>query len=212
MNQIIKRQKVNLSILRINRSQLLAKGNSIVSKMLNSSYFNGATARINNAKAALDELKTAHVDVMGGGRKKFATAREKRRVVETLLTGLGFIVEEIANRPANIGISANVIIRAAGMSPKKFTPRQKQTFAVKRGNTSGSVVLTGSTVKHASHQWQYSSTPGKAKTWVDVPASLQSKITIKGLTRATKYYFRHRMIQRRNRITRWEGPVSIIVA
>jgi hypothetical protein len=104
---------------------------------------------------------------------------------------------------------AEAIITSTGFSVKKSGGRQKQTFIVKSGATSGSVhVIAKAVATRASYEWQYSLDGGK--TWVDVPNTLQAKTTIFGLPVATMVEFRYRATTKAG-MGDWSLPTSLIV-
>ena len=104
---------------------------------------------------------------------------------------------------------AEAIITSAGFAVKKTGMRQKQTFTVKSGATSGTVLVVAKAVAaRASYDWQYSLDAGK--TWVDVPNTLQAKTTIIGLPVAVMVEFRYRATTKAG-MGDWSLPTSLLV-
>jgi hypothetical protein len=104
---------------------------------------------------------------------------------------------------------AEAIITSTTLAVKKTVTRQKQTFVVKYGPTSGTVhVVAKSAGSRASYEWQYSTDGGK--TWTQVPNTLQAKTTIVGLPVATTVEFRYRVTTKTG-MGDWGLPTSILV-
>jgi hypothetical protein len=104
---------------------------------------------------------------------------------------------------------AEAIITSAGLAVKRTTSRQKQTFAVKYGPTSGSVeVIAKAAGARACYEWQYSLDGGK--TWVSVPNTSQAKTSITQLPVATVVEFRYRVTTKAG-MGDWSQPISILV-
>ena len=104
---------------------------------------------------------------------------------------------------------AAAIITSTGLSVKKTSARQKQTFAVKSGVTSGTVdVVAKAAAARASYEWQYSVDAGK--TWVQVSNTLQAKTTIIGLPVAVTVEFRYRATTKAG-MGDWSLPTSLLV-
>ena len=82
-------------------------------------------------------------------------------------------------------------------------------FAAKFGSVSGAVTLiTASAGDRASYEWEVSS--DGAKTWTVLPATLQAKTAMTGLTPAATYAFRYRPVTKAGPAD-WSQPVSLIV-
>jgi hypothetical protein len=104
---------------------------------------------------------------------------------------------------------AEAIITSTGLSVKRTAARQKQTFVVKSGATSGTVhVVAKAAAPRAAYEWQYSVDGGK--TWVQVPNTLQAKTTIIGLPVATTVEFRYRATTKTG-MGDWSLPTSLLV-
>jgi hypothetical protein len=104
---------------------------------------------------------------------------------------------------------AEAIITSTTLSTKKTTIRQKQTFTVEYGSTSGTVhVIAKAAGPRAAYEWQFSTDGGK--TWSQVPNTLQAKTTIIGLPVATTVLFRYRVTTPKG-MGDWSQPTSILV-
>jgi hypothetical protein len=104
---------------------------------------------------------------------------------------------------------AEAIITSTGLSVRKSSIRQKQSFSVKSGATSGTVHIVAKAVAvRAAYEWQYSLDAGK--TWVQVANTLQAKTTIIGLPVATVVEFRYRATTKLG-MGDWSLPTSLLV-
>jgi hypothetical protein len=69
------------------------------------------------------------------------------------------------------------------------------------------VVTAKAADKRAAYDWQYST---DQKTWTPIPATLQAKTGVSGLTAGTVYYFRVQPLTRTGE-QNWSGLVSFMV-
>jgi hypothetical protein len=100
--------------------------------------------------------------------------------------------------------TAQSLIEGAGFAIRKTASHPKGPIKVEAGTLPGSVKLLAKAVaQRASYEWQYST---DQKTWTNVPATLQSKTAITGLTSTTMYYFRFRGVTKTG-----EGAYSQVV-
>jgi hypothetical protein len=105
--------------------------------------------------------------------------------------------------------SALVIAHSAGMDLRKTPVRSKNDLNAKPGVTSGSIAVSARVAGvRASHEWQYSTDGGK--TWISLPASLQAKTTISGLTPLTTVLVRHQAVTKAGPQD-WSQPISVVV-
>jgi hypothetical protein len=104
---------------------------------------------------------------------------------------------------------AEAIITSTTLATKKTTIRQKQTFSLEYGSTSGTIhVIAKAAGPRAAYEWQFSLDGGK--TWTQVPNTLQAKTTIIGLPVATTVQFRYRVTTPKG-MGDWSQPISILV-
>ena len=104
---------------------------------------------------------------------------------------------------------AEAIITSTSLAVKKVPIRQKQSFEVRQGATSGTVhVIAKAAAARASYEWQYSVDGGK--TWVDAPNTLQARTTITGLPVAVNVEFRVRATTKSGQGD-WSQPASFLV-
>jgi hypothetical protein len=100
--------------------------------------------------------------------------------------------------------TAQSLIEGAGFAIRKTASHPKSAIKIEAGTLPGSVKLLAKAVaQRASYEWQYST---DQKTWTNVPATLQSKTAITGLTSTTMYYFRFRGVTKTG-----EGAYSQVV-
>lgn len=115
-------------------------------------------------------------------------------------------IQQVADASAD---QAEAIITSTSLAVKKVPIRQKQSFEVRQGATSGTVrVIAKAAAARASYEWQHSIDGGK--TWIDTPNTLQAKTTITGLPAATTVAFRVRATTRSGQGD-WSLPTSFLV-
>ena len=202
-----KRVKVSLELSGKSVMNLVGFANEVVTSVGASSYFATPHPALSVVSSAAYSLQTV-AQAQGGGTARTELIRTKRELLETYLTELGHYVEDIANTPGNEEVSA-LIILSAGMQIKQATPRQKVGFSVEPSGI-GAVKLTAEKVVRGSHEWEYTTTPDVAGSWIDASLGTKAVITITGLASAVRYYFRHRAVLKSGP-TAWEGPLSTVV-
>lgn len=200
--------KVSLELAKMSVMKMVAFGNHVVTNIGTSSYFATPYPALSVVSSAVSSLQTLAEEAKGGGTAKTAAVKVQRDVVENLLVQLGHYVEGIANDSAD-SITAELIVLTAGMNVKRNTPRQKQVFTVEAVSV-GKVKLTAKRVVNGTHEWEYTTTPNVAASWIDADLGTKSVITLSGLTSGTRYYFRHRAVQK-NGPTNWDEPYSTII-
>ena len=153
---------------------------------------------------ALDTAQTAALTKVKGA----AQARDdKKAVVLTDLHLLLAYVQTIADaNPKN----AETIITSSGFDVKHESVRTKEALSVKpKKGESGTMIVTVKKVDGAiANLWQMSVDGGK--TWTELDATTQGKITITGLTPGSAVMLRHRPILRKGKGT-WITSASAIV-
>lgn len=101
------------------------------------------------------------------------------------------------------------IIQSGGATIRKNPVRKNLGFHAKLTTTPGAVKVVAPAAAHrASYDWQSSMDGGK--TWVDLPQTLQSKMTVTGLPTMTTVQFRYRSTVKTGEGA-WSQPVSILV-
>jgi hypothetical protein len=147
----------------------------------------------------LDTLE-AHIDALAAADAFCLTrmkgAREARDAKLSVVRGdldhlRAYVMGVAFQMPAP---EAAALVESAGMSLKRVGTRSKGELEVKEGLSSGSVHLVARALaKTASYEWQYST---DQELWIDLPATLQADTVVRGLTPATRYFFRYRALLR----------------
>jgi hypothetical protein len=131
---------------------------------------------------------------------------EKVGALVRLLQYLRAYVQKMADASPE---SAASIIESAGLHVHKPTAYEKPRFHARPGRVSGSVGVTAESVRgQAYYEWQYSVDGGT--TWIDLPTTFRSKITVSGLTVGRTASFRFRPVTREGKAN-WSQPTAIIV-
>jgi hypothetical protein len=137
-----------------------------------------------------DALAQANVKARNRAPGAVADRNDKRRDLEG---DLNHLVDHVSGVIKTLGVdpaAATTIILSTGLSVKKRGPRVKAPLTAKYGSISGEVLLVAAAVARvAMYYWEYSL---DQKTWTTVPETMQSRITLSGLTAGQVYYFRFR--------------------
>lgn len=184
----MKRTKIALNLPHV-VALLILYCRAVLQAMGNSTWFTSALAALATAKADVDALELAEVAARSGTHGTAAARDLKKTAVESDMTGLQAIVQGVVNQ--NPPDKAIAIIEAAGMTPKRFTRRQKAVLAAIMGANAAEILLLAKAVgKRAAYEWQYSIDGGK--TWIALTATPGAHTSLVGVTAGTTYLFRFR--------------------
>jgi hypothetical protein len=160
---------------------------AIVTKMANNSKWQGPL--LTQATAHIEALAEAEKNTHKGSPANTALRNDALKLVRADMPQLKAMVQGTAdNDPAN----AQSIIEGAGMSVLKRNITPKPPLAAKHGKVPGAAGLRAKRVKGALiYQWEMS---GDQKVWSDLPWTKHASTSVSGLTPATVYYFRFRVL------------------
>jgi hypothetical protein len=103
---------------------------------------------------------------------------------------------------------AEAIIQKAGMSIHGTGGRTAVEFSAKYGDVSGmAILLVKSAGGRVAYEWQMTV---DQKTWLYLPTTVIAKNIIQGLTPATTYGFRYRVVSRAG-LGEWSQTVSLLM-
>ncbi len=185
---------------------LLVEGQSLVDKMIASSWFPGTTSQTTAAQTAITALDAAAATAQSGTpadtQAMYVCAETTRVKIRVLL----LTVDTVAiNNPSN----SLAIISAAGLQAKRTGSRNIQTIAVKAGTDPGSVVVRVKAHKRFSYKIQMQKGNSVEPTgWVDVTVTTVVSIPVAGLAPLTQYWFRVALIKGLSQGA-YSNPVSI---
>jgi hypothetical protein len=186
-------------------ADLLVHSLSVVSAMKGNAFFSSPTPSLTVVSTHIQELHLAEVTarsrVMGG-----VEARDLARfVLVSDLNQLKAYVQVVADADR---AQAETIITSAGMFVRTFGARQKQVFAVVRGERSGEARIYAPVVeKDATYLWQMSA---DGTTWIDLPPTRQASTLVTGLVPFATSYFRYRVVLREG-LGDWSEARSLMV-
>ncbi len=184
----------------------LKYGEAVQAGLTNNPHFPSPDPVITAFDTALKNFGTAATAAQTRATGTVAARNAARVVFVGALQAVKAHVQTVADATPE---QAEAIITSAALAVKKTTARQKQTFAVKYGPTSGTVeVVAKAAGARASYEWQFSTDGGK--TWIQVPNTLQAKTTIMLLPVATIVEFRYRVTTKTG-MGDWSLPTSILV-
>jgi hypothetical protein len=172
----------------------------------NTASFPSPNPTLATFQADIAALVTAETAVLARTKGAVETRNAKLAIVKGDLENLRTYVQSVSDaaNPSN----AAALIESAGMTTRKVTLHDKPELSIKQGSVSGTVVVTAKAAdKRAAYDWQYST---DQKTWTPLPATLQAKTGVSGLTAGTVYYFRVQPLTRTGG-QNWSGLVSFMV-
>jgi hypothetical protein len=182
---------------------LIKQCQAILSNMANNSKWQGAQLLV-QAAPHLAALATAEQATHKGSPADTAARDDALKLVRSDMRQLKALVQAAADAdPAN----AKSIIEGAGMNVVKRVRQSKPPLAVKFAMIPGAASLSAKRVKGALiYQWQMST---DQKSWSDLPWSKQASTEVTGLTPATIYYFRVRVLSGAG-TSDWSAAISYI--
>jgi Fibronectin type III domain len=179
---------------------------NVASALAGNPHFPTPNPPLATFQADVAALNTAETAVLLRTKGSVEARDAKLMVVRTDLENLKTYVQSVA--AVATPTDADAIIESSGLTIRKVTLHDKPALAAKQGSVSGTVTLAAkAAAKRASYVWQYST---DQKTWTTVPATLQSKTGISGLTAGTPYYFRVQPVTGAG-VGDWSQLISLIV-
>ncbi|MEI7892206.1 MAG: hypothetical protein WCI05_03910 [Myxococcales bacterium] len=161
----------------------------LMAMALAAKWFPAPDPSIEVVKADLEALIKLEGEVAAGN--PLTDARDALlEVIKQHMDQWRALVQKVVNaNPAQ----AAVIIAAAGMSQKTFTPRQKQGYSIEQGELSATVALTAPALPggRGIHRWQMSV---GGKDYAVVSERSSSVVVVKDLTSGTLHSFRHQTV------------------
>jgi hypothetical protein len=181
-------------------------GEAVQAALINNPHFPLPDPIITSFTNALGNYNTAETASQTRAKGTIAARNAAKVVFTSAAHALKARVQQVADATPD---QAETIITGTTLAVKKSTPRQKQSFAVTYGATSGTVhVVAKAAAERASYEWQYSVDAGK--TWTSAPNTLQAKTTITALPVATMVEFRYRATTKTGQGD-WSQPTSLLV-
>jgi hypothetical protein len=175
---------------------------AIVTKMAANSKWQGAL--LTQATAHVADLAEAQTATHKGSPKDTATRNDALGLVRSDMRQLKAMVQASADADP---LNAQTIIESSGMSWVKRVIPPKPPLAVKHAKVPGASNLYAKKVKGALiYQWQMSA---DQKSWSDLPWSKKASTSVTGLTPATIYYFRFRVLSA-DGTSDWSAVISHI--
>jgi hypothetical protein len=165
------------------------------------------TIQLQACQSALSNLRTAIAAPLS--TTKSDITRAARGVVDSNLTMLAHLVENVANTPDLMDSQREMIVHSAGMVLKTLSSRTKVVFEVTQNKESGSVHAIAAGNANA-HLWEYTTDVLHFTNRIAAEPTTVASTDITGLAKLTRYAFFHKAILP-NQINSWEGPVFLDV-
>lgn len=176
------------------------KGNSLFPEVL-------FKEPVSNLDLSVNELERIFTGPATGNRTlHVAEARAE------VMRCLRIVVNAVENQASQAGLTDSEradLVKAAGMTKRKFPGRQSKVFEVVHGPESGSAELTAQGGADAN-EWQSTNDLVTFANRVVHKTTTRAKTIVTGLTPGEKRAFFHRAIIP-NKETAWEGPVFLII-
>lgn len=183
---------------------LILYAEGILKAMTANAYFASPTPPLTALSGAIADLQNAETAAQSRVKGAVATRNAKRATLVSILQQEKAYVQGQADTNPEVGPS---IIESAAMAVKKVPVRPPRVFSAKPGAVSGTVKVVAPQAAHrASYEWQQSNDGGK--TWIDLPPTLQAKMTVTGLTPGSSVEFRYRAVTKTGAAD-WSLPITV---
>ena len=190
---IIPRTRVALGIKRRNYPHLITLCSSVHDAIgAATTLFTSPTPTMAVFAVQIQDLRVAQQATTSRARGTAAVRNAKAVIVVGSLESLQTYVQTLCDASPE---QAHVLIEAAAMKPTAASAHHKPVLGAANGPTSGSALLsanrallTGSTTKRTTLNWQYSLDSGK--TWLSAPSTPLAKTEVVGLPPLTTVLFR----------------------
>lgn len=208
----MKTERVSLKLAKRSVSDKIELGRGIVSAMNASGQFAAAATLLSLLTTALNNLESANIAALDGGKSKKALLYQQEAVVDNLLLQVANLVEAAANAAEAAGGDGQAVITAAGMDYRKAgtpapVPAAPQNLRAGTTLTEGSIHIEWDKVREAHVYVIEISTdasvvgdsrlaaptigsPNPVAVWTQVKILTQRKFSLTGLTSGTKYAIR----------------------
>lgn len=206
----MKIEKVSLRLSERPTNDKIEYSRNVVIFMTGNSNFTTPNPPLTSITTAANNLETASIAAIDGGKSKTATMHQKETILDNLLSQLGNYVEATANAAAAAGGDAQEVILSAGMDFKR--PKNKAPLPLAPAGLTGASIVEGAvnlkwkSVKYArAYIIEISNdiTAGGVisptlpesgarvfYSWTINDVCTKVKFTVSGLTSGTKYAFR----------------------
>jgi hypothetical protein len=187
---------------------MLVEVQSIIDKILVSTWFPGTAPLTTAAQTALANLDTGAALAKKGSPASTAAMYVLADLVRIKTLALVLMVEGVAinNIP-----NSSAIIASAGLETKKSGAKNIQVIAVKAGVADGSVIVRCKAHKGFSYKIQMQKGGTDPLLWLDVTTTTITKIPVGGLMSETRYWFRVALIKGLSQGA-YSNPVGFTVA
>jgi hypothetical protein len=190
--------------LKIPVGALIVLAKTIVTNMTSNAYFTSPIPPLGTLSADNAKLETEQATALTKTKGAVAARDAQKAIVTTDLRLLKAYVQSVANGDE---ANAETIIKSAGMSVRKVTPRVKQDLTLKAGKVSGELAVVAKSAGRASYDWQVST---DGATWTSLPSTLQARTVITGQKPGSTIFVRHRVVTKTG-VGDWSQAASTLV-
>ena len=186
--------------------QKIESARSIVTSMTGNPYFVTPNPALTVITGNALALETSYVTAASGAIGLKAAMHAKELTLELSLKLLVAYVEGIANASPALG---NAIILSSGMKEKKTNPAKANGFRIKPTGMPGEVMLRTDAEFRATFEFQMTTTPADAASWVSANAGTKASFLATELVSGTRYYFRVAKTNK-NGVNPWSNVLDVI--
>jgi hypothetical protein len=183
MKTVVVLKMSNLSVV-----QKLDKAKFIVQSMTNNPRFTAPIPSLAEVNTFINELETAHLNALDGGKQKLAIAKEKAFNLTCALNMLASYVESISDQ-SEVTEAASIVL-SSGMDVKSSSFRTSPDFQVERTDFSGEVKISTKSDQRAIFQFQMTLTPDDESSYQTIGMSTRARMVQGGLKVGQTYSFR----------------------
>ena len=192
--------KVKTDLSRLTDEEFIAKVDLIVNSMTGNANFttpNPALSLLATGVYEMNVLINERNDLDQQSQTKTVAIRNKRNLVANFVTNEAGYVQGIANASTDPNNPPEQIVVSAGMEPEDARspvgsmPKIVGLFAT-QGDADGEIDLHWNPIKRGLNSYviEYTTDPAGQTGWGHTKVCTASKITLTGLTSATRYWFR----------------------
>jgi hypothetical protein len=185
---------------------LISYATSVVTAMTGNPSFTTPAPTLASITTAITALQTAESAAIARTKGAVTARNDKKTALVALLQELKAYIQKTGDADTD---NSAAVIQSAGVSVRKTAVRKPRVFSAVQGAVSGTAKLVTASAGHrSSYEWQYSVDGGK--TWGAVPATMQAKTGVTGLTPGATVQFRYLAVTTAGQGD-WSAPVSLLV-
>jgi hypothetical protein len=189
MSAVIKPRKFTalLKLTRKSIPQIIAEAQGIVQGMTGNTWFPAPPITLASVTAAINGLTAAQTAAASKTKGTVAAMHALVPPLENMLKLLASYVTSVANQnPAD----GDAIIKGANLYQRTKPQNPDNGYRVHATKVAGQLFIMTVRVPRASYEFEMTTDPTNATSWVNIYKGLKCKFLKTGLTSGTRYYIR----------------------